>query len=210
MEKDMVKKHAKKYLEELIKSLNELPLDKIDEVAKLLREAYITGHYIFVMGNGGSAATASHFACDFSKGNSVKGKKKFKIIALTDNVPLMTAWGNDVSYDEIFSAQLEPLLEKDDLVIVFTASGNSKNILKAVKFANFNNAKTIAFTGFSGGEIKNLADTCLIVPSYNMERIEDCHLILEHLLHLYFLEEIQKSTLVNNKKFSQRIKGINR
>jgi D-sedoheptulose 7-phosphate isomerase len=201
MEDDMVKKYVKKYLEELIKSLNKLPLDKIDEVVKLLRKAYITGHYIFVMGNGGSAATASHFVCDFAKGSSIKGKKKFKVIALTDNVPLMTAWGNDASYDEIFSAQLEPLLQKDDLVIVFTASGNSKNILKAVKFANSNDAKTIAFTGFGGGKIKNLANTCLIVPSYNMERIEDSHLILEHLLHLYFLEEIQKSTLTKKKKF---------
>lgn len=191
----MVREYAQKYINELIKSLNALPLDKIEEVAGLLKEAYVKGRNIFVMGNGGSAAMASHFACDFTKGSSVKGKKKFKAIALTDNVPLMTAWANDVSYDDIFSGQLGSLAQKDDLVVVFTGSGNSRNILKAVEFANSIGAKTIAFTGFDGGKVKDMAKTCLIVPSSNMERVEDGHLILEHILHLYFLEEIQKDRL---------------
>ena len=110
-------------------------------------------------------------------------------------MPLLTAWGNDASYDDIFSAQLEPLLEKDDIVMVFTGSGNSKNILKAVKYANSARAHTIACTGFNGGKVKDLAKTCLIVPSNNMERIEDIHLVLEHLIHLYLLEEIKEGRL---------------
>jgi len=191
----MPKNYARKYLDELIKSIDTIPMDKVEEIAELLKETYRKGRRIFVMGNGGSAATASHFVCDFAKGSGVKGKKKFKVIGLTDNVPIMTALGNDISYDEIFSAQLEPLLEKDDLVIVFTGSGNSKNILKAVDQANYIKAKTVAFTGFKGGKVKDKVGTCLIVPSDNIERIEDAHLILEHLLHLYLLEEISEGRL---------------
>ena len=191
----MTKKYARKYLDDLIKSIDNIPLDKVEDIADILKEAYKKGRRIFVMGNGGSAATASHFVCDLAKGSGVKGKKKFKVIGLTDNVPLLTAWGNDASYDDIFSAQLEPLLEKGDLVVVFTGSGNSKNILKAVKYANSAGAHSIAFTGFNGGRVKNLAKTCLIVPSNNMERIEDIHLVLEHLIHLYLLEEINEGRL---------------
>jgi D-sedoheptulose 7-phosphate isomerase len=186
----MVKDFAKQYLSELKTSLDNLPLDKLEKIADLIKIAYEDGRRIFVMGNGGSAATASHFVCDFAKGSNVKGKKKFKIIGLTDNVPIMTALGNDISYDDIFLGQLEPLLEKDDIVIAFTGSGNSKNILKAIEYANQTGAKTIAFTGFDGGKIKNLAQLALIAPSNNMERIEDIHLILGHLLHLYFLNSI--------------------
>lgn len=191
----MPKIYAKKYLAELKKSIDNLPLDDLEQIVGLIKEAYSAGRHIFVMGNGGSAATASHFVCDFAKGSGVKGKKKFKVIGLTDNIPMMTALGNDISYDEIFSAQLEVLLEKDDLVIVITGSGNSNNILRALEYAKANGAKTIALTGFSGGKVKDLADKTLIVPSDNMERIEDLHLILEHLLHLYFLEEVSEGRL---------------
>ena len=191
----MPKEFAKKYLAELKGSIDRLPMDKIEEVVGVLSEAYKEGRHIFVMGNGGSAATASHFACDFAKGTGVKGKKKMKVIALTDNVPLMTAWGNDSSYDDIFSAQLEPFLEKRDVVIVFTGSGNSRNILKAVEYANSAGARTVAFTGFKGGKVKDLAKHVLIVPSDNMERIEDLHLILEHLIHLYFFEAISEGRI---------------
>jgi len=191
----MPQKYAKQYLDELKRSIDNLPLNDLEEIIGLIKQAYSAGRHIFVMGNGGSAATASHFVCDFAKGSGVKGKKKFKVIGLTDNIPMMTALGNDISYDEIFSEQLDVLLAKDDLVIVFTGSGNSKNILKAVEYANANGAKTIAFTGFSGGKIKDLANKTLIVPSDNMERIEDLHLILEHLMHLYLLEEVSEGRL---------------
>jgi len=189
----MIKEFAKEYLADLKTSIDRLPLDKLEEIVELLRGACQNGERIYVMGNGGSAATASHFVCDFAKGCNVKGKKKFKVISLTDNVPMLTALGNDISYDDIFTGQLEPLLEKDDLVIAFTGSGNSKNILKAVEYANSVGAVTIALTGFDGGKVKGLAKTCLVVPSDNMERIEDLHLIIEHLIHLYLLKEIKGS-----------------
>jgi len=191
----MAKEHAKKYLNELKKSMDDLPLDKINEIVNMLKSAYRKKRHIFIMGNGGSAATASHFVCDLAKGTRVQGKNHFKVIGLTDNVPLLTAWSNDVSYNDVFKSQLENLLEKDDIVIVFTGSGNSGNILEAAKYARKIKAKTIAFTGFDGGKIKKHADICLIVPSNNMERIEDLHLILEHLIKLFLWEEIHEGRL---------------
>jgi len=191
----MAKEYAKKYLAELKKSIDDLPLNKIKEVADMLKSAYKASRHIFIMGNGGSAATASHFVCDLAKGTRVKGKKHFKVIGLTDNIPLLTAWSNDVSFKDVFKSQLENLLEKGDIVIIFTGSGNSPNVLEAAKYAKKKKAKTIAFTGFNGGKIKKLSDICLIMPSDNMERVEDLHLILEHLIKLYLWEEISAGRL---------------
>ena len=187
--------YAIRYLSELVTSINAIPLDKIREIAGVLKEAYKKRRHVFIMGNGGSAATASHFVCDLAKGTRVPGKKHFKVIGMTDNVPLLTAWSNDVAYKDVFKSQLENLLEKDDIVIVFTGSGNSPNVLEAAKYSKKTKAKTIAFTGFDGGKIKKLADICMIVPSNNMERIEDIHLVLEHLIKLYLWEEIREGRL---------------
>ena len=191
----MPERYAKKYLVELVKSINNIPLDKIKEIAGVLKEAYKKGRHVFIMGNGGSAATASHFVCDLAKGTRVAGKKHFKVIGLTDNVPLLTAWSNDVAYKDVFKSQLENLLEKDDVVIVFTGSGNSPNVLEAVRYSKKVKSRTVAFTGFDGGKIKKMADICMIVPSNNMERVEDIHLVLEHLIKLYLWEEIREGRL---------------
>ena len=191
----MPEKYAKRYLSELITSINAIPLDKVREIAGVLKDAYKKGRHVFIMGNGGSAATASHFVCDLAKGTRVPGKKHFKAIGLTDNVPLLTAWSNDVAYKDVFKSQLENLMEKGDIVIMFTGSGNSPNILEAAKYSKKAGAKTIAFTGFDGGKIRKLADICMIVPSNNMERIEDIHLVLEHLIKLYLWEEIREGRL---------------
>lgn len=191
----MPHKFAMEYLEGLTASINNMPFDKIKEIVDVLKGAYKKGRHIFIMGNGGSAATASHFVCDLAKGTRVKGKKHFKVIGLTDNVPLLTAWSNDVSYDDVFKSQLENLLNKDDIVIIFTGSGNSRNVIEAAKYSKKVKAKTIVFTGFEGGKIKKFADVSLVAPSDNMERIEDLHLILEHLIKLYLWEEIRAGRL---------------
>ncbi len=191
----MPKGYAKRYLGELKRSIDDLPLDRIKDIADVLRSAYKKGRHVFIMGNGGSAATASHFVCDLAKGTRVRGKRHFKAVGLTDNVPLLTAWSNDVSYRDVFKSQLENLLEKDDVVVVFTGSGNSANILEAVKYAKKMKARTVAFTGFDGGKVRKLADVCLIVPSNSMERVEDMHLILEHLIKLHLREEISEGRL---------------
>lgn len=191
----MPKEFARKYLSDLVMSIQGLPLNKIMEIVDVLKAAYKKGRHIFIMGNGGSAATASHFVCDLAKGTRVAGKKHFKVIGLTDNIPLLTAWSNDYSYKDVFRGQLENLLEKDDVVIVFTGSGNSANVIDAVKYAKKIKARTIAFAGFDGGKIKKLADICLVAPSNNMERVEDLHLILEHLIKLYLWEEIREGRI---------------
>ena len=160
--------------------LGKLPAE---DVARVIDEIVAAGERsstIFIMGNGGSAATASHFACDLAKGTQRPGQPLFRVIALTDNVPLITAWGNDTSYDRIFAEQLRPLVRPDDLVIVISGSGNSPNVLEAVRLANDAGARTLGWTGFSGGKLKDMVDVCVIVPSNSMEQIEDVHLIIEH------------------------------
>lgn len=187
---------AQEYIQQLKKALDELPLSQIKEIKDTLLNAYHKDRKIFIIGNGGSAATASHFACDLSKGTIMGNphmKKRFKVIALTDNIPLLTAWGNDIDFSQIFVEQLKNLLDEHDVVIAITGSGNSKNILRAVEYANKQGALTIGLTGFAGGKLKDIAHKCLIVSSNSMERIEDIHLILEHLICSWLCQEL-KST----------------
>jgi D-sedoheptulose 7-phosphate isomerase len=160
--------------------LGRLPADDIARVVEEIVDAGDRGSTIFILGNGGSSATASHFACDLAKGTQRPGLPLFRVIALTDNVPLMTAWGNDTAYDRIFAEQLRPLVRPDDLVIAISGSGNSPNVLEAVRLAREAGARSIGWTGFRGGKIKDLVDVCVIVPSDSMEQIEDVHLIMEH------------------------------
>jgi len=168
------------YTKQLQEVLHQLPLSDIEGVMRALLEAGDRGSMIFVLGNGGSAATASHFACDLAKGTQRPGVRPFRVIALTDNVPLMTAWGNDTSYDRIFAEQLRPLIQREDVVVAISGSGNSPNVLEAVRLANEMGALTIGWTGFRGGKLKDIVALCVTVPSRSMEQIEDVHLILEH------------------------------
>jgi len=164
----------------LQKTLDRLPVERIDEVIALLLENARRGNKVFILGNGGSAATASHFACDLAKNTMVNGAPRFRVIALTNNVPLMTAWANDTAYDNIFAAQLSPLVEPGDVVIGISCSGESANVLNAMAVAHHHGATTIAFTGDQGGHLKEMADVCIQVPSPQIEQQEDVHLILEH------------------------------
>lgn len=175
---------VKNYLRELKETLDKLPFSQIEKIKDILLEAHRKDKKVFIMGNGGSAATASHFACDLAKETARKddSRKRFKAIALTDNVPLLTAWANDTAYENIFLEQLKSLLDAGDVVIAISGSGNSRNIIKAVEYANAQKALTIGLTGFRGGKLKGMVQECLIVPSHSMEQIEDVHLILEHIL----------------------------
>jgi len=168
------------YITTLQDVLDQLPLDEMKRVVEEILAAGERGSTIFILGNGGSAATASHFACDLAKGTQQPGQRPFRVIALTDNVPLITAWGNDTAYDRIFAEQLRPLVQPDDLVIGISGSGNSPNVLEAMRVARNGGARTIGWTGFRGGKIKDRVDVCVTVPSHSMEQIEDAHLILEH------------------------------
>lgn len=173
---------TRRYLTEVQDVLGRLPLDMLEEAIDILLSANYVGSTIFILGNGGSAATASHFACDLSKGTIVPGCPRFRVVALTDNVPLITAWSNDVAYEEIFAEQLSNLINRGDVVVAFSGSGNSPNILRAVTMARQHGSITIGFSGFDGGRLSQMVDVPVIVPSHCMEQIEDVHLILCHLM----------------------------
>jgi D-sedoheptulose 7-phosphate isomerase len=184
------KKHFEVYLAELKKSIDMVSRDRFLEIAETLLDAHGHEKTVFVFGNGGSASTASHMACDLGKGTVLPGKKRFRIICLSDNIPLMTAWANDTSYENVFSEQLDNLVREGDVVVGISGSGNSPNVLKALELARRRKAKTVGLTGFKGGKMKSLCDVCLIVPSDSMQRIEDVHLIIEHALYAYMWDRL--------------------
>jgi D-sedoheptulose 7-phosphate isomerase len=161
-----------------------LPHAAIDEISNRLLQAYEDGRKIFLFGNGGSAALASHFACDLGKGatHGAGHRKRFRVVALTDNVPLMTAWANDSTYEDIFAEQLRNLIEPEDIAFAISASGNSANVLNALETTRQMGGVGIGLTGFSGGKMKRICDVCLVVPSDNMQLIEDVHLSIAHSL----------------------------
>jgi len=178
----MMKEFALNYLGELKDAIESLSLDKFEEVVSLILRAYTGENQIFIMGNGGSASTASHFACDINKGVSFGLEKRFKVICLNDNMPIILAYANDNSYEDIFVEQLKNFLNPDDLLIGISGSGNSKNVLRAVQYGNENRAKTIGLTGFDGGKLAKLAQTSFVVPVNDMQKVEDVHLILTHMI----------------------------
>lgn len=194
----MVKQHITEYFTKIKKILDNIPAEKIEKVSQILLEAYKKDKQVFIMGNGGSAATASHFACDLGKGTTqghvFRNKKRFKVISLNDNTPLVTALSNDCGYDNVFTEQLINLVNKGDVVIALSASGNSKNVLNAVKYAKEKGAITIAFTGFGGGKLMNLADESLIADSNDFGPVEDSHLILEHLICDYLRKRLENES----------------
>ena len=170
----------KKYLDESIHCIELLKKqsEKIEKISSILQNAKNNGKKIFLFGNGGSASTASHLVCDLAKFRDVKA------FALTDNVPLITAWSNDESYDVVFKEQLRNFAEKDDVVIGISGSGKSKNIIGAVKLAKEKGCITIGFAGFDGGTLKDVADECIVVKINNMQHSEDMHLLVGHLIAL--------------------------
>ncbi len=174
--------NVSQYVDSLQGVLSRLPIQDILKVEMVLLEAWLRGRSIFVAGNGGSASTASHLVNDLNKGALVPGQRRFRAIALTDNVPLLTAWGNDAGYERIFVEQMANFLQPGDVFVAISGSGNSPNILAAVEGARQAKAVTVGLTGGSGGRLRTLADFVIVVPSNQMEQIEDVHLTLSHAL----------------------------
>jgi len=194
----MAKQHITDYFNSIKRILDNIPAEKVERISEILLEAYKNGRQVFIMGNGGSAATASHFACDLGKGTTqghiFQNKKRFRVISLNDNTPLVTALSNDCGYDAVFTEQLTNLINKGDIVIALSASGNSKNIINAVKYAKSKGATTIAFTGFGGGKLKTISDEHLISDSNEFGPVEDSHLILEHLICDYIRKKLENES----------------
>jgi len=180
-----MKRHAAAYLKELRSALEAIPLETLESIAHLLLEARAQDRQVFLLGNGGSASTASHFACDLGKGTAPRTGRRFRVIALTDNIPLLTAWANDTEYANVFVEQLRNLVNPGDVVLGLTGSGNSENVLRALSLARERGARTVALAGFDGGKVKAIAEVCLVVPTGRIEQAEDAHLILQHILCTY-------------------------
>jgi D-sedoheptulose 7-phosphate isomerase len=185
---------ALEYIRGLQATLETLPMDRIEQVISVLHQARLESRQVFIMGNGGSAATASHFVCDLAKNTREPGKPHFKVIGLTDNNSLLSALANDEGYENVFVQQLENFLNPGDIVIAISASGNSPNVLKAVEYANQVNAVTIGFTGYDGGKLGLMVNLNLHIKSGCIEYVEDIHLVLEHMI-IKSLKAIQQPAI---------------
>lgn len=184
------KSEVTEYIENEITVLRALDVDALNAVLNLLEQALENENMIYIMGNGGSAATASHFQNDFNKGVSEYTDKKFRFLCLNDNVPTVMAIANDIGYEEIFRFQLRGRLQPGDLVIGISGSGNSKNVLNAVEYAKECGNTVVGITGFGGGKLRELADLSLHVPVNSMQITEDIHMVFDHLMMSIFYREL--------------------
>lgn len=170
------------YITRLQQTLSYMPTAPIEEAIHILHEARLASRTIFIMGNGGSASTASHFVCDLAKNTRTPESRDFRVLGLTDNVASITAYANDEGYDQVFARQLSAFVQPHDVVIAISTSGNSPNVLEGVRVARAAGATTISFTGFDGGQLAAMSDLDLHVASNIIEHVEDIHLVLEHLI----------------------------
>lgn len=177
------------YKAELLKALDSIDLENVGRAIEVLRRARDEGRRIFTCGNGGSASTASHFATDMLKGASFGRDKRFRIMALTDSLPTLTAYSNDVCYECVFVEQLKNFAEPGDVLLAISGSGNSPNVLRAMEYANSIGCHTIGLSGRDGGKLGPLSETHVQVAHPHMGRIEDGHLIVLHMIGYYFMEQ---------------------
>ncbi|MCU0246001.1 MAG: SIS domain-containing protein [Bryobacter sp.] len=176
------------YKQELLKTIETIDLAKVETAIEWFREARDTDRQIFVCGNGGSFATASHFACDMVKGASYNQPKRFRILALGDTLPTLTAYSNDVAYDAAYLEHLKNFARAGDLVMAISGSGNSPNVIKVVEYANALGCRTIGLTGRDGGTLGRIAQLNVQAPVPHMGRIEDAHMIVCHMIGYYFMD----------------------
>ena len=181
--------HALVYAGQMQAILADLPMEPLRRAQEILRDARLRGAQVFTLGNGGSAANASHLACDLGKSCIRADLPRFRVISLVDNVPLATAWANDTDYVNIFAEQLDSLLDSGDVVLAISASGNSPNVIKAVEKAKEMGAVTIGWSGYDGGKLGRAVDIPIVIKSDNMQRIEDVQLILGHVVFHCLMKE---------------------
>ncbi|MGH9326904.1 MAG: D-sedoheptulose-7-phosphate isomerase [Terriglobia bacterium] len=185
------------YLSDLKQVMDHLPLQEAERAAGILFRAYETDHTVFLFGNGGSAALASHMAADLGKCTHFPGPswlasaKRLRALAVSDNTPMITAWANDTAYDNVFAGQIENFLEPSDVAFGISGSGNSPNVLRAFELARSKGATTIGLAGCGGGKMKALLDCVILVPCDNMQRVEDAHLILAHMIFIDLKRRIE-------------------
>src|SRR5450432_4617263 len=176
------------YKADVLKAIETIDLDRVGQAIDILIRARDEGRRIFVCGNGGSASTASHFVCDMAKGASFNRLTRFRIMALTDSLPTITAYSNDVGYEWVFVEQLKNFAEPGDVLMAISGSGNSPNVLRAVEYANSIGCRTIALSGRDGGKLGPLAQLNIQASDPHMGRIEDVHLVVLHMICYYFMD----------------------
>lgn len=177
-----MKREIKKYFQYLCKVIEELDVEEIEKAMTAIEQAFYRNAVVYVFGNGGSAATASHLVCDFNKGMCENLETRFHVVCLNDNIPVITAIANDYSYDDIYYMQLKNRLKENDLVMALSGTGNSLNIIKAVEYAKSIDCPVIGITGFDGGKLYEMADYHLHVPIKDMQFAEDVHMIFDHMI----------------------------
>jgi D-sedoheptulose 7-phosphate isomerase len=181
-----MERHVDGYLCRLRAAIEGLPREPLSALGETLLRAYRNNKQVFLLGNGGSSSTASHMAADLAKNTIGPNMKRFRIVSLNDNAAIMTALANDLGYENVFSEQLTNLVQAGDVLIVVSASGNSPNVLKAMRYARTRSAEVVGLLGFDGGKAAALSDIALVVPSDHYGIVEDAHLIVNHILVDYF------------------------
>lgn len=199
--KDM--EYIGRYLGEVSSIASRISKEDIEGAIQILYDAWREGKKVFLIGNGGSASTATHFACDLSKYCSVNGKRRFRAVALTDNPPLISALTNDEGWENVYYYQLQNLLDDGDGLVVFSVHGGSgsdkaglwsQNLLKAAKYVQDRGGKVLGFSGFDGGALKQIADRCIVVPANSTPHVEGFHVVLTHLLADGLRQKIDQSS----------------
>ena len=200
--------YIQNYISVLQQTIDQLPRELIADVIDVLQNARLQGSHVFIMGNGGSASTASHFVCDLAKNTRYEGLPPFKVIGLSDNMAIFSAYANDEGYENVFSQQLSNLIQPRDVVIAISASGNSKNVLCAIEEAQKHDAITIGFTGFDGGRLGQMANINLHVKSDIIEHVEDIHLMLEHIVIKTMKEQDRRKAETAESRVSMPVDAL--
>jgi len=186
------------YISEKNNLLKNINFNELDKIINLLKKCFSNNNIVYTCGNGGSSSLAEHFTCDFIKQTNNKTNLKVKCISLASNFSLISAIANDISYDKIFSFQVEKLCKKNDVIFLFSVSGNSKNLIETVKVAKKMSVKTVSFTGFDGGKLSKISDFNINFPIANFGIVEDCHISLMH-----YLSQFLRNTGLKEKNFKK-------
>jgi D-sedoheptulose 7-phosphate isomerase len=189
---------VRNYIDQITQTIQSLSTGVIIDVAEVIKMARRKGKRIYIFGNGGSAATATHMASDLSKGCIIPGQPRIKAISLCTNIALLSAWANDSDYSNVFAEQLDNLIEAGDIALGISGSGNSRNVLNAIELAKSRGALTIGFCGFGGGKLAGLVDIPVVIHNNCMEQIEDIHLVLEHMITSYL--RVNPDSVVDGNK----------
>jgi D-sedoheptulose 7-phosphate isomerase len=182
------------YLQRLHAAVDGLPRDRLATLGEMLYRAYQSDKQVFTLGNGGSASTASHMAADIAKNTISAHMRRFRVLSLNDNTAMLTALANDLGYENVFSEQLQNFIRPGDLLIAVSGSGNSTNVLKAIRYARAQSAEVVGLLGFDGGAAAALVDVAIVVPSDDYGVIEDAHLIINHIIVDYFRARLEEES----------------